>query len=196
MELTASLKEATDLRQKEKAENEETIEEARAGQDAVKRALVVLRKFYTAGAFLQHGQAPAMESYTGMTGSKKGVVGMLEVIQSDFARLLTDTMASEEEAAREYKSFSEETALITEGKRKAEVKLKLEKDQVEFELDRAKESRSGVKEELQKASEYFEYLKPTCVEVHVSLEERMQHRQEEIAALKEAYRVLSEKSSE
>jgi len=196
-ELTAALKEATALRTKEKAENEETIKDAKAGQEAVGSALSVLQKFYGGGgALIQQRQVPEMEEYKGMSGSKKGVVGMLEVIQSDFARLAADTMASEEQAAREYNEFAAETKTATEEKHKAEVKLKLQKDQAEFELGRMKESLADVEAELQKANEYFSYLKPTCLEVHVSFEERVQRRQEEISALKEAYRILGEKSSE
>ena len=40
--------------------------------------------------------------YGGMQGVEKGVVGMLEVIQSDFARLETETSADEAQAKKDY----------------------------------------------------------------------------------------------
>merc|ERR1719407_346434 len=64
---------------------------------AVAEALTVLKEFYEkaaeATALLQGQQKPEIfdEPYTGMQSENGGVVGMLEVIQSDFARLETDT---------------------------------------------------------------------------------------------------------
>merc|ERR1719321_329951 len=46
--------------------------------------------------------------YTGMGNG--GVMGMLEVIESDFARLVSETTASESEAAKEYEQFSSDSA--------------------------------------------------------------------------------------
>merc|ERR1719265_895023 len=54
---------------------------------------------------------PEMEAgeYKGMGGG--GVLGMLEVCQSDFARLLSETSASEDDADREFKDFSSDSAV-------------------------------------------------------------------------------------
>merc|ERR1719321_771340 len=43
------------------------------------------------------------EAYTGM--SEGGVLGMLETIESDFARLIAETTAAEQEAAADFKKF-------------------------------------------------------------------------------------------
>merc|ERR1719335_1864950 len=96
-ELTKAMSEATDLRQKEKAKNEETIKDAQAARDAVKKALVILKDFYAAQAFVQTAQAPEMKAYKGMQAGSGGVVGMIEVIETDFARLETETKAEENE---------------------------------------------------------------------------------------------------
>merc|ERR1719230_1954322 len=45
------------------------------------------------------------EAYKGMGGESGGVVGMLEVIESDFARLESDTKAAEATAQKEYDTF-------------------------------------------------------------------------------------------
>merc|ERR1719230_233387 len=106
-EIDAAVADATALRTKEKAKNEVTIEEAKVAQVAVAKALTVLQEFYaqasSATAFVQQdpaSDAPATFSkpYTGMGGSSTGVVGMLEVIQSDFARLETETTTAESAA--------------------------------------------------------------------------------------------------
>jgi len=195
-ELTKSMKEATELREKEKAENEATIADAKAGIQAVKSALVVLSEFYAGqSSLLQQSQVPELESYKGMQGAKGGVIGMLEVIQSDFTRLQHETEASEKAAVTEYDTFMADSTATKEEKHKSEVQLKLDKDQAEFERSQREKDLKGVQEELAKANEYFEELKPNCLEVHVSFEERAAKREEEIEALKDAWKILDQKSS-
>merc|ERR1719281_631379 len=102
--------EATTLRQEEKATNAATVKDAQEAQTAVAQALVVLKEFYAraaeATALVQqrsHQNQPAIfdSPYTGMSAESGGVVGMLEVVQSDFARLETETAAAEETAKKE-----------------------------------------------------------------------------------------------
>merc|ERR1719230_1217361 len=61
-----------------------------------------------ATAFVQVRQEPPEtfdKPYKGMGGESGGVVGMLEVIESDFARLEADTKAAEASAQKEYDQF-------------------------------------------------------------------------------------------
>merc|ERR1719201_894614 len=93
-ELDAATSEATSIRQKESNENTEAIKDAKEAQEAVKAALSVLEGFYAkaagATALTQTRQpkydAPESftEPYKGMGGGT-GIIGMLEVILSDFA---------------------------------------------------------------------------------------------------------------
>jgi hypothetical protein len=195
-ELTKAMSEATAQRTKEKATNTDTIKDAAAGEEATKQALVILREFYSSQAsFLQHkgGQVPEMAAYKGMQSGKGGVVGMLEVIASDFARLLADTKAAEASAAAEYKTFMSDAKASKKAKHDLEFKTSLEKDQTEFEKEQTKKDLQATQEELDKALSYKTYLKPVCLEVHVSYEERTARRKEEIEALKEAYKILDQK---
>mmetsp|Transcript_48388 Transcript_48388/g.156003 ORF Transcript_48388/g.156003 Transcript_48388/m.156003 type:complete len:659 (-) Transcript_48388:126-2102(-) len=194
-ELTKAMAEATELREKEKAENLDTIADSKAGSEAVKQAIVVLKEFYSSqAAFLQQKQVPEMAAYKGMQSSKGGVIGMLEVIETDFLRLQAETEASEGAAATEYAEFMSASTASKKLKHEAEFKLKLEKDQAEFEKEETTKDLRATEEELGKANVYFEYLKPSCIQVHVSWEERVAKRKEEVAALKEAYAILDEKS--
>merc|ERR1712156_1409985 len=89
-ELDAAMAKATTIRQEEKATNEQTIADSSEAQTAVAQALTVLKEFYAkageATAFVQ--QPEIFDSpYKGMQSENGGVVGMLEVIESDFARL-------------------------------------------------------------------------------------------------------------
>jgi len=197
-ELTKAMGEATSERTAEKRENEATIADAQAGSAAVKSALVVLRDFYMSqeGSFVQQHQVPEMSGYSGMASAKGGVVGMLEVIVSDFVRLEAETKGAEVQAAAEYDTFMRDAKADKEAKHKNEVKTKLEKDQAEFDLSNSEKMLEGVQEELAKATDYFEKLKPECIEVHVSYEERVAARKAEVAALKDAYKILDQKTVE
>merc|ERR1719502_2018158 len=117
------MNEATAQRNKEKATNADTMKDAKAGEDATKAALVVLKEFYASqGSFIQRRQAPEMAAYKGMSSAKGGVVGMLEVITSDFARLYADTKAAETAAATEYDAFMKDAKASKKSEHDAEVK--------------------------------------------------------------------------
>merc|ERR1719230_702680 len=159
-DLTKAMQEATTQRTAEKTENEATIADAQAGAGAVKSALVVLRNFYDSQSFIQQKQVPEMAAYGGMQAGKGGVVGMLEVIVSDFVRLEAETKSAEAMGAAEYDNFMKDAEADKEYKHKTDVKTKLEKDQEEFEVGRSEKLLVGVNEELAKANDYFEVLKP------------------------------------
>jgi len=190
--LAKAMKEATEIREPEKAENLQTIADAKEAQAAVESALKILRDFYAKqGTLLQEEQVPEMKAYKGMGGAKKGVIGMLEVILSDFARLEAETTADENTAAREYEQFMADSKADAEAKHDEEFDKGLQKDQKEHELKGKKSDLDSTQKELDAALEYYEDLKPACLEVHVSYEERVAKRKEEIESLKQAYEILS-----
>jgi len=191
-DLTTAMSEATAQRSSEKKTNTATMQDAKAGEEAVKSALVVLKESYSSqGSFLQ--QVPEMAAYKGMSSAKGGVVGMLEVIVSDFVRLFADTKSSEDAAAGEYNEFMSDAKASKKTKHDLEFKTKLKKDQAQFDNGNLKKDQKSTQEELDKALAYQQHLKPVCLEVHVSYEERVARRKEEIAALKEAYSILDQK---
>jgi hypothetical protein len=191
--LTKAMSEATTQRTNEKATNTATMNDAQAGADATKAALVVLKEFYASqGSFVQ--QVPEMAAYKGMSSAKGGVVGMLEVISSDFARLHADTKAAETAAAEEYDQFMGDSKASKKSKHDLEFKTKLKKDQAQFEKGELTKDLKATQEELDKALAYQQHLKPVCLEVHVSYEERVANRKAELEALKEAYEILDKKA--
>merc|ERR1719475_18420 len=106
-ELDSAMAKATKLRNEEKAKNTETIADSQEAQTAVAQALTVLKEFYAKAAeatalLQQQPESPEIfdKPYKGMQGESGGVVGMLEVIESDFARLEADTKASEASAQK------------------------------------------------------------------------------------------------
>merc|ERR1719515_150354 len=62
------------------------------------------------GAGLRQEMAQAAKApYTGMQAASGGVMGFLEVILSDFARLQTETEMAESMAQSDYEKFMDET---------------------------------------------------------------------------------------
>jgi len=186
--LNKAMQEATEVRNKENAANTKTVADAKTAQEAVTSALTVLKEFYASAAFLQ--QVPEMARYSGQQSSSKGVVGMLEVIGSDFARLEAETSSTEAQAQQAYDEFMGDSKASAEAKHKEGFDKSMLKDRKEHERHLNEKDLSATQKELDAALEYYESLKPQCLEVHVSYEERKRMREEEIASLQQAYEML------
>jgi len=185
-ELDAAVSEATKIRQDEKTKNTETITEAKAASTAVQQALGVLQDFYSKAAGAVLLQAPVQASAGG------GVIGMLEVILSDFERLEATTKIAEETAQKEYETFTNESS---QDKAVKETQIKNnseEKTQLDVDNATAQKDLESTQSELDAALEYFEKLKPSCVEAGVSYEDRVARRKEEIESLKDALKILDD----
>jgi len=195
-ELDKAMAEATELRAEEKKTNEATIADSQEAQTAVAQALVVLKEFYAkaaeATALLQQQPPPIFEkAYTGMGGEAGGVVGMLEVIESDFARLEAETKASEASAQKEYDMFMTDSKVDKEAKT-TDIEHKTAKRQDEEQaLTVSQADLEGTQKELNAALAYFDKLKPSCVDAGVSYDDRVARRKEEIESLQEALKILN-----
>jgi hypothetical protein len=206
-DLTKAMEEATKLRAEEKEKNAQTVTDAQEAQTAVAQAITVLKEFYSkaaeATALLQqskHGRQhkqeppPIFDSpYKGMQDENGGVIGMLEVIQSDFARLEAETTAAEETAQQEYEAFMTDSKVDKEAK-ETDIKNKdIKKGNEESALAVAKKDLEATQKELDAALLYFDKLKPSCVDADVSYDDRVARRKEEIASLQEALKILEGK---
>merc|ERR1712032_169362 len=195
-ELDAAMAKATTIRQEEKTTNEQTIADAGDAQTAVAQALTVLKEFYAkageATALLQQPAPEIFDSpYKGMQEKNGGVVGMLEVIESDFARLEADTKAAEAAAQKEYDTFMTDSK-VDKAAKTTDIEHKTAKKQDETQALTVKgEDLEGTQKELDAALAYFDKLKPSCVDAGVSYEDRVNRRKEEIESLQEALRILN-----
>merc|ERR1719456_5998 len=136
-------------------------------------------------------QQDANAPYKGMGGQAGGVVGMLEVIESDFARLQAETEAAEAKAQKEYDEFMHDSEVDKTQKNKdIEHKTETKQNQAEALVEKKKDL-EGTQKELDAALAYFDKLKPSCVDADVSYEERVARRKEEIESLQEALKILS-----
>merc|ERR1712217_412832 len=183
------------IRQEEKAKNEQTIKDAGEAQTAVAQALTVLKEFYAkagdATALVQQEPDIFDSPYKGMQSENGGVVGMLEVIESDFARLEAETTASEATSQKSYDTFMTDSKVDVAAKSKdIEHKTAKKQDQNQATTTK-KEDLEGTQNELDAALSYFDKLKPSCVDSGVSYDDRVSRRKEEIESLQEALRILN-----
>ena len=159
------------------------------------QALTVLKEFYAkAGDATALVQQPEIfdSEYKGMQSENGGVVGMLEVIESDFARLEAETTASEATSQRSYDTFMTDSKVDVAAKGK-DVEHKTAKEQDENQaVTTKKEDLEGTQNELDAALSYFDKLKPSCVDSGMSFDDRSCWAQKgEIKSLQEALRILN-----
>eukprot|EP00933_Yihiella_yeosuensis_P045738 TRINITY_DN41158_c0_g1_i1.p1 TRINITY_DN41158_c0_g1~~TRINITY_DN41158_c0_g1_i1.p1 ORF type:complete len:681 (-),score=230.67 TRINITY_DN41158_c0_g1_i1:49-2091(-) len=205
--LNEAITEATALRQDEKKKNKVTIKEAGQAQSAVAEAITVLKEFYEdasyATSLLQTSkkmkEAPEVfgdEPYTGMGGAQGGVVGMMEVIESDFARLEAETTAEEAAAQKEFQEFMEDSK-VSKSKTQREIEHKTaKKTEQENDVNSLQSDLASTQKELDAANAYFEKLKPDCVDAGVSYAERKEQRENEIKDMQIALEKLGFSSEE
>jgi len=204
-EIEDAQKENKKIREDEKDENKKTVEEAEAGLSAVNLAIDILTKFYATAAkekvdlSLVQGPADDMpdagfdagEAYKGLGGEAGGIVGMLEVIQSDFVRTIKETEKAEALAAEEYLAFQTES-----GKSLAEKNMELDenkkyKDDTELKTDDANDSLKKESAILKASIEELMELQTTCIDTGMSYSDRVARRQDEIESLKKALCILN-----
>merc|ERR1719353_1566749 len=124
------------------------------------------------------------------SGAASGIIGMLEVAESDFSKMLAEGNAAEDQAQKEYETVFNDNK-VTAAAKEMEVKYK-KKDQKETEafLEETKEDLGTSNTELSAILEYWEKLKPQCIAKPEPYEERKKRREKEIAGLKEALDIL------
>merc|ERR1719265_2628479 len=206
-ELKKGLLEATELRNEEKADNEKTITMTQEGADAVKLALGTLKGFYD-NAFVQTSKyvppnsdregntigdlAPefASEENHGSQAESKGIIGILEVILSDFERSNSKTKSEEKDSQSNFDKFEKESDGDVKKKNKRIEKAKGELDTAKANILEQEGAKSDAKELLDSALESLEDLEAMCVKGEETWEERKAARKAEVEALKEALEIF------
>merc|ERR1719355_452634 len=140
---------------------------------------------------MNNNQKPEMEegSYTGMANG--GVLGLMEVCQSDFEKLLAETEASEADSAKIFDEFKADAAQDKAVKETDQKHKTAEKSTKESDKATAIKDLRITQEELQAAMEYYEKLKPDCEVKVMSYAEKKAAREAEIKSLKEALDILA-----
>merc|ERR1719198_838230 len=181
-----------EMRSEEKAAYLKAKKDYEDGVEGLTMALEILREYYSAEPALL--QQPATSTFSKSGDAATGIIGILEVSQSDFSKLLADANVEEETAVKEYEKVSHENA-VQRTMKEQDVKYQLkEKASLEKNVADFKEDRSGEQAELDAVLEYFAKVKPGCTVKPMTYEERKKRRENEIAGLKEALSILEQET--
>jgi len=168
------------IREDEKALYDKNRPELEQGLEGVKLALKVLRDYY----------AKDDKAHSASDGASSGIIGLLEVIESDFSKNLAEMVSTEEAAVNEYEEQSKQNA-VDKTNKEQDVKHKtqeaLSRDK---ETAEAKSDREGVQKELDAVQAVLKSLHAQCDETVTPYEELKRRREAEVAGLKEALSIL------
>jgi len=187
-ELAALMREQAEMdkiRAEEKAQWEVNSAEMEKGLNGIKLALKVLNEYY----------AKADKAHSSGDGASTGIIGLLEVCESDFSKGLTEMNAAEETAQNTYEQESKENEIekVTKGqdvKYKTKEATGLDKSNAELTSDK-----ENVEVELSAVNEYLKKIEDECIAKPETYEDRKARREAEIAGLKEALTVLENETA-
>jgi len=183
--LAAAQAEMDKLRGEEHADFVKNKADLEQGVEGVKLALKVLRDYY--------GKADS--AHAAAEGAGSGIIGLLEVCESDLTKSLAETVATEEAAVAAYKSESEENE-IEKASKEQDVKYKSkESTGLDKAIAEASSDRSTVQEELDAVLDTLKALDKECTAKVETYEERKARREAELAGLKEALETLEGRAS-
>merc|ERR550514_1302506 len=101
-ELTKTQAEMDKIRAEEKAVFEKASSETEKALDGVKKALKVLNDYYS----------KSDKAHSSSDGASSGIIGLLEVCESDFSKSLTEMTAAEESAISTYEQETQENEIL------------------------------------------------------------------------------------
>jgi len=200
--------EASMVRTKEKQQALISIKEYADAQTLIGNAIVVLQDYYAKknqASLAQIGEEPDQPSMIGRPAAPEiwqdgtykaddtaasGIIGVLGIAQSDFAKLQSEAEMQEQIAQREFQSLMNDSQtkkndLDKDMQDKKDTKVKLESS-----LQSAKSDLSGAKKELEAVEAYITKLKPSCGPQVETFEDRAARRQQEIKSLQEALSII------
>jgi hypothetical protein len=203
--LIADRNAAETARAEEKAENKATVVEATEGLKAVEMAIDIMNKWYLTAAKetvdLSLAQGPAEDApdagfkigaaYKGAQSTSTGIIGMMEVMQADFERTISETEYAEAEAEQAHLEFMTETGKSLVSKQTAKTEKDGYKETAVDELTTAGGNLAMQTEVLQTSLSELLELKPVCIDTGMSYDERVARREEEIASLNKALCILT-----
>jgi len=173
------------VRGEEKALYEKNKPEMEQGLKGVKLALKILNEYY----------AKADKSHSASSGGASGIVGLLEVVESDFTKGLTEMVATEEAAVAAYESETKENA-IQKTTSEQDVKYKTKEfTTLDKTIGDVTKDRDGVQDELDAVNDTLEALDKKCTYKVESYAERKERREAEISGLKEALDILESETA-
>jgi hypothetical protein len=178
--VAASQAEMTKMRQEEHTAFVKNKADMEQGLEGVKMGLKVLREYY----------ATEGKAHDSADGAATTIVGLLEVVESDFSKGLAEMIATEANSKASYDQQTKENK-IDKATKDQDVKYKSKEESA---LSRAiadsSSDRTSIHTELDAVVEYLAKLEQMCVAKAEPYAERAARREAEINGLKEAIAIL------
>jgi DNA repair exonuclease SbcCD ATPase subunit len=162
------------------------------GIEGVQMAIKVLKDYYGKNSEFLQQQA----SNDDHSGAASGIIGLLEVAESDFSKLLAEVEADEDEAAKAFEVFMKESKVSKAEKETALKYAKKEKSHVEKHLSELKDDLDAQQDELDANLDFQAKIKKECSQKVETYEERVAKREAELQGLKTALQVLEEETAD
>mmetsp|Transcript_77806 Transcript_77806/g.195672 ORF Transcript_77806/g.195672 Transcript_77806/m.195672 type:complete len:250 (-) Transcript_77806:95-844(-) len=202
--LTKDQAEMDKIRQETHADYETAKADLELGLSGVRKALGVLRDYYgsASAALVQDGkfdafmQQPAVPvKHSKASGAGTSIIGILEVVESDFAQNLAKEEAEEEDAQSTYEKTTQENK-ITKTTKDQDVKYKTQESKsLDTTVAEYSADREAASSELTAVLDYYAKIKERCIAKPETYEERQRRREAEISGLKEALAVLKDETA-
>jgi hypothetical protein len=170
------------------------------GLKGVRDALSVLRTYYGGAASMLQGgtdeEQPAKPVlHSAATGAGSSIIGILEVVESDFAKNLAQEESEEADAQAEYDKTTQENKVTNTMKSQDVVYKTKEFKSLDKSVADMTSDRAGKDSQLKAVLEYYAKVKDRCIAKPESYEERKARREAEIAGLKEALSILESETA-
>jgi len=204
-ELAALSKEQAEMdsiRQETHADYEIAKADLELGLSGVRKALTTLRQYYGSASLLQDNkfdafmqQPAAPEKHSKASGAGNSIIGILEVVESDFAKNLAKEEAEEADAQSTYEKITQENKIIKTTKDQ-DVKYKTQESKSwDKTVSEYSSDREAANTELTAVLDYYTQIKARCIAKPETYEERKRRRDAEISGLKEALTILKEETA-
>jgi hypothetical protein len=179
--MASSRAEADKLRVEENAIYKKNSAEMALGIEGIQKALQVLKDYYASGD----------KAHTAQEGAGAGIIGLLEVCESDFTKGLTEMTAEEDSAAANYKAYVKQDEIDTASKQKDVKYQTQEAAGLDKNVAELSDDLTGVNDELDAVLQSLQKLHGMCDEKVEPYAERKARRESEIAGLKQALEILN-----
>lgn len=197
-EIDKAQAEATKIRTEENEEFKKAQADYKSSEDACAQAIEVLKEYYGGESFIQlkvqlrvKSESEVDEQSGSSNDAGSMIVSFLETAQSDFAALLAEVQASENEAKKAYDALTTENK-VAKASKQATIKSNMSQiKMLTTNIEDTSDDHADTAKELDAVNAYIEKLKPECESKAMSAAEKIAARKQEIEGLKEALSILS-----
>mmetsp|Transcript_7666 Transcript_7666/g.20643 ORF Transcript_7666/g.20643 Transcript_7666/m.20643 type:complete len:724 (+) Transcript_7666:136-2307(+) len=200
-QLVSGQAELDQVRAEEEANFKEARQDLQDGLGAIRIALKVLRKYYgehdDSSSLMQDAVGAGTASADGQSSERGGdaIIGLLEVVEADFAKHLSERVEQDASAKDEYEDITQKNTIAKatmedDVRRKNGEMSKLRKKAAELQSDS-----EDTKQELQAVKDYLKQLTPKCAEEPETAQQRLEARRVEMEGLRSALAALEGEAS-